>query len=291
VRTTGTFTFNTGMACFIASAVACLAAAYYQHFRERTMPAILLAATAGAVFTCLAVSGNRTAFMHSGVIVTVMVFAELAKPARNRRFQILVGLPVLLAIMAGLMMAFFGDALTALLQRQANASASGEDFLSRVTDIVFGGFAVFNSISTFGVGIGSLGPGGASLTGGVAFGGGSEYEFPRVLFELGFVLGSLYMALRWALVVLLLISALRCLRRNDDAIPLMMWAMASVLLVSAHMTSQATVNGYGWLFTGFALAAIAVSVPAAGAVPARRSTSFELAWPPVGHGFRRPRPR
>ena len=57
------------------------------------------------------------------------------------------------------------------------------------------------------------------------------------------------------------------------------------------MTSQATVNGYGWMFTGFALAAIVVSAPAKSADGGRRSTFLELAWPSVGHGIRPLPPR
>ncbi len=262
VRTTGTFTFNTGMACFIASCVSGFAIAYYQYFRERIFTFYPLTIAAAACFTCLAVSGNRTAFTHSGIILLAMIVAEIVKPADKRRMQILFGVPAVIAVAATAMFAFFGNALNALVARQANATASGEDFMSRIADILFGGFHAINSVDLMGAGIGRYSPGGASLSGGVSFDNGSEYEFTRVLIELGLVFGPLYMVFRWSLMLLMLVSALRCLRRNDDVLPLMMWTVASVLLIGAQMASQSTVNGYGWMFTGFTLAAISVSVGA-----------------------------
>ena len=43
VRTTGTFTFTAGMACFIAAGMACLAIALHEQFRRRFLsPAVLV---------------------------------------------------------------------------------------------------------------------------------------------------------------------------------------------------------------------------------------------------------
>jgi hypothetical protein len=265
VRTTGTFSFTAGMACYIASALACLGVALHEQARRRFLaaPALLLGAL--GVVTCLVVSGSRTAFIHCAIILAAMLLLELLAPPARRRWRLLLGGPLLLALLGAGAAVAFPTALETLVERQAAAQDSGEDFLARTAGLMVGGVSLLDRADALGSGIGGLSVGGASLSGGQAFAGGAENESERVVIELGLVLGPLYMLARWALAGWLLGAAAIRLRRHDDALPLLLWTVAGVLLVIGQATSQGTINGYTWLFTGFTLAALRAPREPAGA--------------------------
>jgi hypothetical protein len=209
------------------------------------------------VTTCLAVSGSRTAFMHAAIIVAILIVLEFLVPPARRRWRMLIGIPVMLSLLIGFAAVTFPTALATLWERQTAAQESGEDFLTRSVGLMGGGFTLLDRAEPLGSGIGGLSVGGASLTGGQAFAGGAENESERVILELGLILGPLYMLARWALALWLLGAAVVRLRREDDAVPLMLWSVAGVMLVIGQATSQGTINGYTWLFTGFTIAALA----------------------------------
>lgn len=257
VRTTGTFTFTAGMACFIASAVACVGIALHEQFRRRFMAPLALLAGAFGTAICLAVSGSRTALTHAAIIVATLIALELVVPAARRRWRMLIGGPLLVALLVGSAFMAFPTAFATLSERQAAARESGEDFLGRTLGLVGGDVSLLDRAAPFGSGIGGLSVGGASLSGGQAFAGGAENESQRVVIELGVVLGPLYLLGRWGLALWLLSASLVRLRRDDDALPLLLWSVAGVLLAVGQATAQGTINGYTWLFTGFTLAALA----------------------------------
>ncbi|MBA3697321.1 MAG: hypothetical protein H0W78_00440 [Planctomycetes bacterium] len=256
VRTTGTFTFTAGMACFVAASVACLAVALHEQFRRRFLPLTVLLLCALGVTTCLAVSGSRTAFTHVAIIVGILLVMEFVVPPTRRNWRMLIGIPAMMAVLAGFAATVFPSALEILWERQTAAQESGEDFFTRTIGLMGGELSLIDRAEVLGSGIGGLSVGGASLTGGQAFAGGAENESERVVLELGLIFGPLYMLARWALALWLLGAAVAKLRREDDALPLLLWSVAGVMLVIGQATSQGTINGYTWLFTGFTLAAL-----------------------------------
>ena len=257
VRTTGTFTFTAGMACFIAAGMACLAIALHEQFKRRFLSPATLVICALGVSTCLAVSGSRTAFVHAAIIVGIVSVMEFVVPPARRRWRMLIGVPVMLSLLVGFAAVTFPTALQTLWERQTAAQESGEDFLTRSLGLMGGGLSLMDRTQTLGSGIGGLSVGGASLTGGQAFAGGAENESERVIMELGLIMGPVYMLARWALALWLFGAAVARLRQADDALPLMLWSVAGVMLVIGQATSQGTINGYTWLFTGFTIAALA----------------------------------
>ena len=264
VRTTGTFTFTSGMACFLASMFSFLAIGFYCR-GERPLPSLVpLLVIACATATMLAVSGSRTAFTHAGLTVATVMLAEMVRAPQHRRPHVLVSIPILIALLGAFMALVFPDSLALLWKRQTNSTAQGENFFLRMLDMVFDGFSSIERTRVLGGGIGLLSPGGAALTGGSTFNstefGYAEYEFPRVVIESG-VLGLCYMFLRWLLAIWLLVSSIWCIRRNNDMLPMMLWSATGVLITVSPMTSQGTANAYGWLFAGWTLAALATSRP------------------------------
>jgi hypothetical protein len=259
VRTTGTFTFTAGMACFIASGAACLAVALHEQFRRRFLPPLVLLVCALGVTACLAVSGSRTAFIHTAIIVAVLILLEFLVPPAHRRWRMLIGVPATVGLLIVFAAMAFPAALETLWERQVAAQEAGEDFVTRAVGLMGGGLSLIDRAQPLGSGIGGLSVGGASLSGGQAFAGGAENETERVILELGLVFGPVYMLARWSLALWLLGAALKRLRRADDELPLLLWTVAGVLLVIGQATSQGTINGYTWLFTGFTLAALRTS--------------------------------
>ena len=267
VRTTGTFTFTAGMACFIGMGVVCLCAAYYRQLVRPLMPLPAFIASALALAACLAISGSRTSFVMAAITVLAFVGAELCKPAGRQRLDVIIGVPVLLAFLGGFVALFFADGITALLDRQVGATRGGEDFLSRMLTLVGPGAASMDWVPPLGAGIGATS--GAGVASGVVLPSAPENEIERILVDLGMVPGLVYMAFRWGLLGWMLIAGLQCVRRNEDSLPLLMWSTAAPHLFNGLLVNQGTVNGYGWIATGLTIAALATSAPVrpAGAAP------------------------
>jgi hypothetical protein len=57
------------------------------------------------------------------------------------------------------------------------------------------------------------------------------------------------------LTVWLAKEALAATRRSGHPLPWLLFAFVGVIMVNGQITANGTDNGYGWLFTGFCLAA------------------------------------
>jgi hypothetical protein len=260
VRTTGTFTFTAGMACFIGMGMACLCAAYYRQLNRPLMTLPAFVATALALAACLAISGSRTAFVMAAITVLAFVGAELCKPAGRQRLDVLIGVPVLLVFLGGFVALFFADGISALIDRQAGATRGGEDFVTRMLTLVGPGAARMDWVPPLGAGIGATS--GAGQASGVVLPYNPESEIERILVDLGMVPGLVYVAFRWGLLGWMLIAGLQCVRRNEDSLPLLLWSTTAPHLFNGLLVNQGTINGYGWICTGLTIAALATSAPA-----------------------------
>jgi len=254
VRTSGTFTFTAGFVCFVGASLACLAAAAFTPGMSRW----LITAGAAATATCLATSGSRTAYLHAGLTGLMAFACEAVRPLASQRIAVHAAvLFTTLGLIIGLMVVY-PDAINLMVERTRTASAH-EDSSQRLISTFFSGILVGEEAGLLGRGLGiSTGGGSAAATGNRAF-TLAENEFPRVVLESGVILGLGYMVLRFALCGWMLWGAIRCIRQRRDAVPLLLLSFTAPLLVIGQVTLQGTINGYGWMFTGLTLAALATS--------------------------------
>ena len=254
VRTNGTFTFTTGFVCFVGATFACLSAAAFTSDIRRW----LVVAGGIASATCLATSGARAAFVHAGLSGMAVVACEMFRPLARQRPVIYLGAFVLTVGLVGALWLFYPRALDLMAERNT-AAAQVEDPTARAFGLLTGGFSAMEDAGYLGHGIGMSTGGGSSMATGQRSFTLAEEEFPRVVLECGLLLGMAYMILRFGLALWLVLAAIRCVRQNDDPLPLLLVPFPLVILVVGQLTLQGSVNGYGWIYTGLTLAAIATS--------------------------------
>ena len=254
VRTTGTFTFTAGFVCFVGASIACLAAAAFTPRISRW----LVACSAAAVATCLATSGARMAFMHAGVTGLTAFACEAVRPLAQQRIIVHLGVVVMTVGLVGGLMLFYPQALDLMAERTRVASEH-EDSGKRLLWNFISGLLVGEDAGLLGQGLGIGTGGGSTASTGARQFTLAEDEFPRVVLESGLIMGLAYMALRYALSGWMLWQAVRCMRERQDAIPLLLCSFTVPLLLIGQITLQGSINGYGWIFTGMTLAALASS--------------------------------
>lgn len=254
VRTTGTFTFTAGFVCFVGASIACLAAAAF----TPRIPRWLVAFSAAAVATCLATSGARMAFMHAGVTGLTAFACEAVRPLAQQRLIVHLAVVVMTVGLAVGLMVFYPQALDLMAERTRMASEH-EDSGKRLLWNFISGFLVGEDAGLLGLGLGIGTGGGSTAATGVRQFTLAEDEFPRVVLESGLIMGLAYMALRYALSGWMLWRAVQCMRERQDAVPLLLCSFTVPLLLIGQITLQGSINGYGWIFTGLTLAALASS--------------------------------
>jgi hypothetical protein len=82
-----------------------------------------------------------------------------------------------------------------------------------------------------------------------------ETDWGRHVLELGPIFGCLFILYRIAFTIWLGKEALVATRRLGHPLPWLLFAFVSVIIFNGQITGNGTENAYGWLFTGFCLAA------------------------------------
>jgi len=262
VRPMGTFSSLAGQIQFVASSFAILLAMLMTPARIRLVPRWLLLYAVAGIATCVAFSGSRSIVLHCGLIATMALgLAVFGRGAAVRARALL--LPLLVAgTFAALYPIVFPSGFEAFATRWAQA-AGGEakifesGVLGRAFYAVYDFGRLFDQAPLLGWGLG-LGTNASTILGikieGVMPLMLAETDWSRHILELGPIFGTLYIALRIALVVWLGVLVLKALRRGAGALPLVLFAYAGYVLLLGQITGQGANNAYVWLFTGFCIA-------------------------------------
>jgi hypothetical protein len=269
VRPAGTFTSNAGLTSFTASAVAFVAFLWLAPHRSRSQSFYLLLAcgTAGAL-VCLSYSGSRGAFVWSGAIL-VMAVAGLFLSSDRLGLRSAGIISVLVASGAAIAPVVFPDTIRVFQERWSDGKkAETEQYGSlgifgRVAYELFAFRFLLSDTPTQGYGLGSAGN--AAWTLGtrdqvVTFKDSAQFnaaesDWGRNILELGPIFGCLFILYRTALTVWLAKEALAATRRSGNPLPWLLFAFIGVVMLNGQITANGTDNAYGWLFTGFCLAA------------------------------------
>jgi hypothetical protein len=256
VRTSGPFSFVTGVVAYFALATGYL---IWGVLKKGTYKNWLLGAAALALVVGVAVSGSRSVVGACVVVVAVLVPVFFLRPdAVSRLGQILV-VTIILGFIV-IRIPFVREGIHVLTNRFTEvAEASDQTVASNVISRVFGGFQESLFILSkgiapflgFGLGIGTN-AGAKLLTGHHVF-LLTEDEWSRIFLESGPILGVAYVAWRVAFAIHVGWLSLKSVLLGN-LLPLLLFASAFLPLINGEF-GQPTILGFVVFATGLALAA------------------------------------
>lgn len=262
VRPAGTFTSAVGMTQLIVCCVVFLIWAWTVPGKQRLLGPWLVRAASVATAAALAVSGSRTSFIHSCLVIAAGVaIAPLLRGTATKLRSILIPAVIIVAFVA-LFPIVLPEAFETFSSRWNDAAAvEGERFnlglLGRALHGLYDFVRLMGQMPVFGYGVGMAGNG-ASVTGvmfeGVSINRVAEEDWSRHVVELGPVLALVFIAYRLSFGVSLGLQSLRAALRAADSLPVLLYVFAAVSLIQGQITGHGLVNGFGWLFVGACLA-------------------------------------
>jgi hypothetical protein len=263
VRPAGTFTSVMGMTQLTVGTVALLIWAWSSRRRPRPVNPWLVRLGLVAVAVSLAVSGSRTTFVHSSLVIGAAMAMAPLLPGMGNKFKsfLLPGLAVV--VFALLFPVLFPEAAQTFFDRWNNAALSeGAQFqlgwIGRAFYGFYDFFRLFGQMPLFGYGIGTAGNGAVNM--GVSFNGVSvlriaEEDWSRHVVELGPVLALVFILFRASFGIWLGLQAFRATLRSGELLPIVLFVYCGVALIHGQITGHGLVNGFGWLYVGACMAA------------------------------------
>jgi hypothetical protein len=251
-RPPGTFSFITGPSQLYPLFTAC----WFALLLARKLPVWTMCASGGAILVAIPVSVSRLFFLSVAIVAATGVGALLA----GGRFSIklvmqFVLVAAVLYLLAGRLMVF-QDGMEAFGARWEAATTDNGGFKGAIFDRVIEGlFGSFQDVKYSGLGTGfSTNVGQKSLTSELGF-GASEGEWGRLLYDNGFILGSLLVCYRTALAVSIAMVSFRAWRHRSTLS--LLFAAASFLLLLNGQWGQTSTLGSATIGGGLTLAAAA----------------------------------
>lgn len=240
VRTTGTFSFSSGYATFMA-VVAPLVFGMLAARKRRTWHRVFAIAVFVAFVAASLVSGSRTAVIWSGLMFMMYLVGRLLY-SKMRQKPAAAAAVIVSLVLFGIFALFFEEAITVTQTRFEEASQA-EDFWARVLSILFGEPQIFDAVNWLGAGIG-YGSNLASYvrTGSVGVFALAETEGGRILLE-GGLLGILYVALKMLVSVIGIVKSLRLSTKTNSPFPLLVWLTVALAIITWPSSGQLTANG------------------------------------------------
>jgi hypothetical protein len=286
-RPSAVFSFTTGIGEFYPLVLAMLMSLLLS---RRKMPLYLSIAVGLAIAIAVPFSINRTNALSCAIVLLtagLSLFLLPNPPKILARFILVTG--IVAAIVSQL--SFFNEGMNTFETRWVDATGKDtEGFKTNIVDRALQGLTpssdyIFDSDVIMGVGVGyGTNMAATYLSGRRDFVLGED-EWPRLLLELGPLLGVLFIGMRIALCVRLLTISFAALRRNN-AVPILI-SSVSFLLVLNGQWAQPTTLGFAMFSAGLAFAA--TRVPGAPAVVAIRRQSANRwnagardTWQPLG---------
>lgn len=252
VRTTGTFSFTAGYTTLLAVVtpfVLALLAPGTKLWNSKWLPKVCVLALGIATI----VSGSRGAIIFFVILFTMYVLVALLYSKGSKKGSVLPILVVVVGLFA-LVPYFFSRSINANLERFDSASQA-EDISDRAMSIFFGESGVYEGLPLIGNGVGI----GTNFAGVVATGQRNfllaETEAARTILE-GGLLGFAFIGLKLLVIVTGLRKSWSILKSSANTLPLLLWTTTSLALLSWSIIGQLTVNAFGYLLLGLAIASL-----------------------------------
>lgn len=250
VRVSGTFSFVTGIASYLAL---CTAFLLGDLLSRRSYPSWVQFGSAPAILFILAISGSRSAVAAAAIVCAMVAYVVWGKP---REFGAALK-PIVLGVVAFVALATLVPAFSEGLARQQARFASGggvkEGIVIRYFSTFADGWMAMLNAPALGHGLGVGTNAGASLTTGRAQFTLGEGEWQRVIYESGPLLGAAYLALRIVALIMVTSAAFRGYARGS-ALPVLLLGAGGLDLITGQF-GQPTTLGFAVLTAGLAMAA------------------------------------
>ena len=253
-RVPGTFSFTNGLSLFYG-----LVAAYVFYFwlGKVQIPKFLLWVASLALLIAIPLSISRTIFFETIISLVFMIAISGKKPEALKRFAGVAVLLVLIFIVVS-NFNFFQTAQTVFTERMTTANEAEGGIQGTIVDRFLGGMysAIIdpeNSYWGMGLGIGSK-VASKLLTGSASVYLLPEGEWGRVIGEMGFILGLLFILIRLSLVIELFQKCWAALSDNN-VLPWMLLSFGAIVLMQGQW-SQPTALGFAILIGGLIISSL-----------------------------------
>jgi hypothetical protein len=231
--------------------VAMLISVYLSRLRERPN-FVIFAAMATAVATMAILTGSRGIYFSVAVTIGFTLFGLMSTGLKTKTFVRILAIGIFVALAGWLFVNVFPDMFEAMGVRVERASRSEGSLWNR---IYYSNFTFLDALETAPI----LGHGiGAGASGVVRFLGlipllYGEADTERNINELGAILGSTFLLLRWFTSFWLLRTAMKLTRQGFPmALPL---AGYVVLPLASGQITNSPINAFlPWVFVGIMLA-------------------------------------
>ena len=270
VRPFGTFTSSVGMTAFTVSALALSVPLWLvRPTRQSSKRWLDLTCAVVGPFSCLALSGSRGALVGGALVVLLGATGLMLAPGvvGLKAISIIATVSISAILTAPLI---FPQAVAAFAERWADAGEHEQQeygfggIVGRAIDEVFRFRVLFDKTPPEGFGLGSAGNAAWNLgvrSQVIAFTteeeyGAAETDWGRNVLELGPLFGTTFIFYRIALTLWLAKQCLSATIRSGHPLPWFLFTYALLTLLNGQITANGTLNGYGWVFSGFCLAAV-----------------------------------
>jgi len=262
VRASGTFSFATGLATYLAL---CTSYLLYDLLGPRGYPRWLTFGGVPALALTLIISGSRTAVLSVAIVCSLGIVVGVRRPAQIRAAFQLVVLTALVVGGLALWTNLYHEGMEVHRQRFEGGGGVREGILYRFgQDFVAAGDAL-TAAPALGLGLGVGTNVGANLLSGRRQFVLGEGEWQRVLFESGVALGGCYLLLRVAMLFSVAGKALLAYRAGQ-ILPLLLVGAGGLDLATGQF-GQPTTLGFAVFAAGLAFAAARPDDAAPPAVP------------------------
>lgn len=258
VRPAGTFAFVSGMVCFSSLVAAFLADSFVTRGRQTLF---LKVGCSAAVLASLAVSGSRSSILSVAIVFVMLAGLSLFNSRAARGTLVLIGV-IGLGLASMTSTEFFEEGQRQLAQRFKDASQGKgimESSLERFVGMFNYPIWAAQSAPPLGHGLGTGTNAGYFLTTGQrGFGGGQETELGRIMYEMGAILGSVFILLRLAITLHMLRDGWKALGRGN-LLPMLLFGAAGMNVMMGSW-GIANTQGFATFGGGLCLAAAKIGL-------------------------------
>jgi len=250
LRPFGLFTYTGPNVQFTTAMIAMFAAMYLVGRNARLgWPQLLI--TAGAVGTMSVLTGSRGFYFEAGIILGFAILALIIVRPNALTLLRILGLLAFTGLVAALSVYVFSDMSAAMERRFIDAARVEGNLWNRIYYSAFTFIDAFAVAPFFGHGIGAGASGVANYLGlpPLIYG---EADTQRNINELGLLLGSLFLILRWSTAIWLAITALN-LARSGYLIVLPLTGFVMIPLFFGSITNSPLNSFLVWIFIGLIL--------------------------------------
>lgn len=264
VRPYGTFTFTTGHVLFVASLFSFILSLFLNDRPlkyDGTNKKYFYFGICGCLLFMFFTTGSRSVYAYAAIIILVLTFVNVLAPRKKITQNLLILYLALLVVLVGFS---YTDIYSMMLERNLSAIDSEGSPVLRALSSLFAFSQFFNETPVFGYGVGT-GTNAAAviLRGGSEQGMGfllAEDEWSRIVLELGYIIGGIYIFFRIFLVAWFLKLAFHSYR-NEEVLPIILFGFVGPIVLNGVMTMQGTVLAYGVIFSSILVGVSLHSVP------------------------------